>query len=148
MNTNKRLNDILNKFPKKTELNKIELSVADDLQKALADAKIMMDNIEKFISDIKADNQLNDALDKEIKARIKTSMKLLNSTDSFEKKIQSASDNLENALFKADNAAKELGVKPEAINGFKEADRLSSKLMKETLGDFAEKYFKGYDWMI
>jgi hypothetical protein len=75
-------------------------------------------------------------------------MKLLNSTDSFEKKIQSASDNLENALFKADNAAKELGVKPEAINGFKEADRLSSKLMKETLGDFAEKYFKGYDWMI
>jgi hypothetical protein len=49
MNTNKRLNDILNKFPKKTELNKIELSVADDLQKALADAKIMMDNIEKML---------------------------------------------------------------------------------------------------
>ena len=29
MNTNKRLNDILNKFPKKTELEKVELALVD-----------------------------------------------------------------------------------------------------------------------
>lgn len=143
------INKVLNKLPKdKVELEKVQLSVADDLQRALADGKKMEEDIKELISEIKADNQLNDALDKQIKARAKASMKLVNSSDNFQDKIKTASDNLDTALSKAFTAAKELGVKPEAIKGYKEADKINSKLMSETYGSFVERYFKGYDWVL
>ena len=36
MNTKKQLNNILNKFPKKTELQKVKLSKIDDIQDAIS----------------------------------------------------------------------------------------------------------------
>jgi Mg2+ and Co2+ transporter CorA len=36
MNTKKQLNNILNKFPKKTELQKVKLSQIDDIQDAIS----------------------------------------------------------------------------------------------------------------
>ncbi len=64
MITPEKFNKIVNKLPKdKTELAKVELSVADDLKKVVASGKDMMTRIKKFKDEIKADNKLNSDLD-------------------------------------------------------------------------------------
>tara|TARA_R110002020_G_scaffold141845_2_gene313629 strand:+ start:3029 stop:3469 length:441 start_codon:yes stop_codon:yes gene_type:complete len=146
MITPEKFNKIVAKLPKdKTELAKVELSVADDLKKAVAEAKDMINKIKKFEDEIKADNKLNSEFDKQFKTRVKASNKLINVVDNFGKVIRKSEGDLDNVGIKAFNIAKELGVDPKNIKGYNEAESLQNKLAvsPNKLLDL----FKGFSWL-
>jgi len=146
MITPEKFGKILNKLPKeKTELSKIELSVADDLKKAVAQAKDMMIRVKKFEDEIKSDNKLNTEFDKQFKARVKASNKLINVVDNFGKVIRKTEGDLNNVGIKAFNIAKELGVDPKNIKGYTEAESLENKLAVSS--DKLNNGFKGFSWL-
>jgi predicted DNA binding CopG/RHH family protein len=51
MNTKKQLNNILNKFPKKTELQKVELNKIQDIEDYIGTAQMMQDAFEEAYDD-------------------------------------------------------------------------------------------------
>tara|TARA_S200002703_G_C3733958_1_gene225611 strand:- start:419 stop:856 length:438 start_codon:yes stop_codon:yes gene_type:complete len=145
MITPEKFNKIVAKLPKdKTELAKVELSVADDLKKVVASGKDMMTRIKKFKDEIKADNKLNSDLDKTIKTRVKASNKLVNSAESFKKVIDKEKDKINDVGVKAFKIAKELGVDPNNIKGYSESEKLENDLMGNR--DLIN-LFKGFDWV-
>jgi hypothetical protein len=145
MITPEKFNKIVAKLPKdKTELAKVELSVADDLKKVVASGKDMMTRIKKFKDEIKADNKLNSDLDKTIKSRVKASGKLLNNAESFIKVIDKEYDKINNVGVKAFQIAKELGVDPKNIKGYPESEKLENDLVSNR--DLLN-LFKNFDWV-
>lgn len=146
MMTPEKFNKIVNKLPKdKTELAKVELSVADDLKKALAEGKDMAQRMKKQVESIVADNKLNSELDKTIKSRKKESNKLLSDTEKFEDVVQKFEDKIDGVLDKAFSISKELGVDPSNIKGYTQAEAISNKLGIDKRN--LQNKFKGFDWI-
>lgn len=86
MNTNKRLNDILNKFPK-TELKKVELGIVDDIEKNYQKVKQQGDSVMSELSKVVGN------LDGKIKSDIKSALDNVQKVEKMEDEIiRSAKD--------------------------------------------------------
>ena len=86
MNTNKRLNDILNKFPK-TELKKVELGIVDDIEKNYQKVKQQGDSVMSELSKVVSN------LDGKIKSDIKSALDNVQKVEKMEDEIiRSAKD--------------------------------------------------------
>ena len=130
MNTQNRVNKLM--FSK-TELatERVELSVADDVNKMRALADNIMKQVSATKAGIKEDNKLNTELDKEIKKRAKASMDLVNKTDKFVDEISDAHSKIVKVTQGAWDAAKSLGVDPSAIKGLDALIKIEDKLLDE-----------------
>tara|TARA_R100001443_G_scaffold602_2_gene2391 strand:- start:1088 stop:1519 length:432 start_codon:yes stop_codon:yes gene_type:complete len=143
MNTQNRVNKLM--FSK-TELSteKVELSVADDVNKMRALADNIMKQVSATKAGIKEDNKLNTELDKEIKKRAKASTDLVNKTDKFVDEISDAHSKIAKVTQDAYKAAKSLGVDPSAIKGLDALIKIEDKLLDERkLVD----NFKVFNWI-
>lgn len=130
MNTQGKVNKML--FSK-SELStyKVELSVADDVNKM----RTLADNIMKQVSarkaEIKEDNKLNSELDKEIKKRAKASTDLANKTEKFEDEIMDTHTKVAKVTQEAYEASRSLGIDASAIKGFDALVNIEDKLLDE-----------------
>jgi len=113
---------VYSKLPK-TELatQKVELGVADDISKAVTDAKTVL-------KELKDSNAKTSAADKALVQTIKSAIKEANKIDDKDAKLRSAAGKktmkYANVLDKAEKAAKDLGVQPTGIAGFLELEKL------------------------
>ena len=113
---------VYSKLPK-TELatQKVELGVADDISKAVTDAKTVL-------KELKDSNATTSAADKALVQTIKSAIKEANKIDDKDAKLRSAAGKktmkYANVLDKAEKAAKDLGVQPTGIAGFLELEKL------------------------
>jgi|TARA_R110001592_G_scaffold180974_1_gene423475 hypothetical protein len=113
---------VYSKLPK-TELatQKVELGVADDISKAVTDAKTVL-------KELKDSNAKTSAADKSLVQTIKSAIKEANKIDDKDAKLRSAAGKktmkYANVLDKAEKAAKDLGVQPTGIDGFLELEKL------------------------
>ena len=113
---------VYSKLPK-TELatQKVELGVADDISKAVTDAKTVL-------KELKDSNAKTAAADKSLVQTIKSAIKEANKIDDKDAKLRSAAGKktmkYANVLDKAEKAAKDLGVQPTGIAGFLELEKL------------------------
>lgn len=126
MNTKKQLNNILNKFPKKTELanQKIELALIDEIAKFDNDASNILKEAKAFIQDAKS----------RAKVQSKSWDKMYNRESKIKQNAKRALgeiDKANNILSNAEKAAKELGVNVSGIRGYNELEKLISRI-KET----------------
>ena len=140
----KRVNKIL--FSK-TELSKerVELSVAGDINKMQTLADNIMKQVSATKAEIKEDNKLNSALDKEIKKRAKASINLANKTDKFIDEIKQAHSKIAKVTAQAYEASRSLGVDASAIKGFDALVKIEDKLLDQRrLLD----NFKAFDWVL
>jgi DNA repair ATPase RecN len=125
------INKVLNKLPKdKVELEKVELSVVDDLKKVIADMKSNLEEADKLSKRVESFNQEGAKIAEAIKANKKTIKKLIAETDKNEAKGLKLQDKSDTLVVKAEKAAKELGVDYRKIKGVEEADKLWDKLDK------------------
>ena len=111
---NNNLEKIYNKLPKdKTELTKVELSFASDLKTALKDIKVLVKESVKGYSKMETLHEktlaMRDKLEFEAKKGVGLSNGLFKLTDGGKKLLE-----------KVEAAAKELGVPPDNIEGYKE----------------------------
>ena len=115
MMTPEKFNKIVNKLPKeeKTELAKVELSFANDLKKALNSLKgkvkkgaALESRIEKQAEKL---GQLKDKLRQDVNVAGKLANEIFAITDPGKKLLENV-----------EKAAKELGVSPDNIEGYKE----------------------------
>lgn len=111
----KKLNSV-----KKTELetHKVELAIADDIQKTLAALKAALNETEetlKFFEKTKSDF---------LKAE-KIALKVRSTAGSKSKKAFKISEKAQAVMAKTEKAASDLGVNPSAIKGYSELDDLS-----------------------
>ena len=113
---------VYSKLPK-TELatQKVELGIADDISKAVTDAKTVL-------KELKDSNAKTAAADKSLVQTIKSAIKEANKIDDKDAKLRSAAGKktmkYANVLDKAEKAAKDLGVQPTGIAGFLELEKL------------------------
>ena len=113
---------VYSKLPK-TELatQKVELGIADDISKAVTDAKTVL-------KELKDSNAKTAAADKSLVQTIKSAIKEANKIDDKDAKLRSAAGKktmkYANILDKAEKAAKDLGVQETAIAGFIELEKL------------------------
>tara|TARA_R110002124_G_scaffold23927_1_gene88184 strand:+ start:96 stop:542 length:447 start_codon:yes stop_codon:yes gene_type:complete len=125
MNTQKEVFNKLFKEEKTklsaTELRKIELGVADNISKALSDAKSTLKEIKDSNSNLKA-------ADSKLVSDIKAAIKQADGVADKDIKLKSAAlkktMKFAGILEKAEKAAKDLGVSPSAIAGYTELDKL------------------------
>ena len=129
MITPEKFNKIVSKLPKdKTELAKVELSIASELDAS-------MGKLEKAVAAEKqwnAEAKTYNSFAKEVLKQVRKAETQRNKLEESGDKIDKASDILygevSDLINKADSAAKELGIKPEAIGSYKKADALTDKL--------------------
>jgi len=104
-----------------TELRKIELGVADNISKALSDAK-------STVKEIKDSNSSLKSADSKLVSEIKSAIKKADSVADRDIKLKSAASKktmkIAGILEKAEKAAKDLGVNPTSISGYNELDKL------------------------
>ena len=127
---NNNLDKIYNKFPKdKTELAKIELSIADDLSKAMSKVEKSIVSDKEFEKSITEFNKKQNSLVKEIQKMETAKDKLEQKGQKILNQNNNIFDRVDDLLNKAKIAAKDLGVKPESITNYKKADSLISELV-------------------
>ena len=118
MMTPNKFGKILDKLPKeKTELTKIELSLAGDIKKSLNSLKGLM----------KKGDSMNDKMENlegKIEAAISKMVDMSKPAESMMEEIYELTDAGKDLLRKANVAAKELGVSPEDIEGYKEFEEV------------------------
>lgn len=127
---NNNLDKIYNKFPKdKVELAKIELSIADDLSKAMSKVEKSIVSDKEFEKSITEFNKKQNSLVKEIQKMETAKDKLEQKGQKILNQNNNIFDRVDDLLNKAKIAAKDLGVKPESITNYKKADSLISELV-------------------
>jgi len=128
MKTPQELNKIYDRLPKeKVKLNatRVELGIADDIQKAIAANKAALGEVKAILS----------AFDAAKKAYLKVESEAVKAREAGRKKadnfvkLEQKTDAL---LTKAESAAKGLGVKRESINGFSELENIMLDLEEES----------------
>ena len=138
MNTQKEVFNKLFKEEKTelsaTELRKIELGVADNISKALSDAK-------STLKEIKDSNSSLKSADSKLVSEIKSAIKKADSVADRDIKLKSAASKktmkIAGILEKAEKAAKDLGVSPSAIDGYTELDKLHLDIDDEASSSFS-----------
>jgi|TARA_R110000803_G_scaffold194999_1_gene258180 hypothetical protein len=128
MKTPKEISKIYDRLPKqKVELNaiRVELGIADDIKKSIAVNKAALDEVKKLeaIAEAAKKTYLKAEADA-IKVRTDTAKK----ADKYNK----LEDKTGQLLSKAEAAAKGLGVKPQAIDGFTELEDITIELGMQT----------------
>ena len=118
MITPEKFNKIVNKLPKdKTELSKqvekVELSFASDLKKSLNSLKAKVKKGASLEAKIEKQAQKLEQLRQKMKSDVVVGMKLAN-------EIFAITDPGKKLLENVEKAAKELGVSPDNIEGYKE----------------------------
>ena len=134
MNTQK---EVFNKLFKeeKVELatQKVELGVADNISKALSDGQSTLKGIRDSNSNLKA-------ADSKLVSDIISAIKQANALADKDIKLKSAAlkkaEQISGILEKAEKAAKDLGVDPMAIDGYKELGELYPDIYDEAATDF------------
>ena len=122
MKSIKELNNILKQLSTdKTELEKVELSIADNIGKQLNIVKAYK---EKLQSEINAQIKFKSIIAKEMKAYGKEEKK----ADKLESQGYKERNLGYKLLEKIDKAAKDLGVNPTSIKGYKELQKASDNL--------------------
>ena len=130
MKTPKELNKIYDRFPKdKIELTKIELGVADEINKAVVTIKKELEKVSEINKETKEVNKVNNALAKEIDKRDKITSKLAEASEKLEKTARDVEFAANDVLGDAFKAAKDLGVDAKAIKGYNELDKLFNKIL-------------------
>jgi len=128
MKTPKEINKIYDRLPKeKVELNakRVELGVADDIKKSIASNKAALGEVKAILSAFEAAKKTYLKAESEaVKAREAGRKK----ADKFVKLDQKTGT----VLGKAETAAKSLGVKAKAIDGFDELENIMLDLEEES----------------
>jgi len=133
MRTQRRVFEKLSEIENKVELasKKIELSVADDVTKGLKNIKKSYDDLNGLMAQVEKEK------DKYEKAQVKAYKSALDAQDNLEAKVEKLSNKgagLKDVLAKVEKIAKELGVSPNDVKGYKE---LKSEL--QNYPDLAKK---------
>ena len=112
MNTQGKVNK---RLFKKTELatQKVELSLVDDIDKAISNLRSELDNLQKAER-----NQFNAVV--AIRQAINEARKVDNDSVSISNKVEGMVDTSAKLITKAQQAAKDLGIKQSDIKGVKE----------------------------
>ena len=130
------INKVLNKLPKdKVELEKVQLSVSDDLGKMVSALEKAAQQEKELLSEIKEVTKVEKEVLKSIKQIENRRNKLYDKADKIIKKIDSEFDDVNDLIIKADQAAKELGIKPEQIPNYKKVDSAYGKIGELVLND-------------
>ena len=129
--------EVFNKLFKesKTELatQKIELGVADNISKALAEGKTTLKELKDSNANLKtADSKLVS----EIKAAIKQADAVSDRDDKLKSAGSKKAMQIAGILENAEKAAKDLGVAPSAIAGYNELDKLYTEIDDEASKTF------------
>jgi len=128
------IDKVYSKLPK-TELatQKVELGVADNISKAVSDGKTLL-------KELKDSNAKLASADKNLVQSIKSAVKEADKIADKDIKLRSAAGKktmkYANVLEKAENAAKDLGVQPTAIDGFLELEKLYVDIEDEVSENF------------
>ena len=144
MITPEKFNKIVNKFPKdKTELAKIELSIASEIDGSISKLEKAVAAEKQWNGAVKTHNSFTKEVIKQVQKAEKERNKLQEAGEKIENNSGELWDEVANLLQKADSAAKELGIKPEGIGAFKKADALSGKLLSVDArgGFYDQNYF-------
>ena len=131
----KQVAEFLEKHTSKVELanQKVELGVADNISKALSDGKSTLKELKDSNSNLKtADSKLVS----DIKAAIKQADGLANRDDKLKSAASKKAMQIAGILENAEKAAKDLGISPSAINGYKELDKLYTEIDDEASKTF------------
>ena len=129
MKTPQELNKIYDRLPKeKVKLNatRVELGIADDIQKAIAANKAALGEVKKVLS----------AFDAAKKAYLKAesdAIKVRTSGQKLGDKYEKLGLKGSTLLDKAEKAAKGLGVKRESIAGFTELEKIADDVFMGSL---------------
>ena len=94
---------------------KIELGLADDIQKKLGDARGQKSKMQSLLKDVQAVYQ-------GIEDQIKITKKIFSDAEKEAKKVEGFSDKTQAFLDKAETKAKDLGVSTSAIKGYDDLD--------------------------
>ena len=131
----KKVAEFLEKHSSKVELanQKVELGVADNISKALSDGKSTLKELKDSNSNLKA---ADSKLVSDIKAAIKQADGLANKDDKIKSAASKKAMQIAGILEKAEKAAKDLGISPSAINGYKELDKLYTEIDDEASKTF------------
>ena len=122
MKTPQDLDKIYNKLPKeKTELSKVELAIADDVKKLASQSKAELNELRTFEKRGLAFQKNLTKLFQEGEKLEKVMIKAANNSDKTVDRVIKVMD-------KADDAAKALGVSPNAIEGYSELLKTSNIL--------------------
>ena len=131
----KTLQTIYNKLNsvEKTELetHKVELGIADDIQKAKG-------NIETAIKEANAILKEFEKAKSEFEKAEKVALKVRSTASPKGKRLEKMAENVYKTTSKAEKAAEGLGVNPSAIKGYNELDSLAGDL--GSLADDIERF--------
>tara|TARA_R100001463_G_scaffold3730_7_gene14867 strand:+ start:3043 stop:3477 length:435 start_codon:yes stop_codon:yes gene_type:complete len=129
MITPEKFNKIVSKLPKdKTELAKVELSIASELDASMGKLEKAVQSEKEWNAATKTYNSFAKEVMKQVRKAETQRNKLEESGDKIDKASDILYGEVSDLINKADSAAKELGIKPEAIGAYKKADSLSDKL--------------------
>jgi len=135
-----RLSKVYSKMPKeKIELEKVELGLSDDLGKEISKLEKAIVADKEFKKLIAEYNKKQSSLVKEIQKMEVAKDKLEQKGEKIFNVNNDLVDKLDNILDKTANAAKELGVKPDAIPNYKKVQTMSQKLGLDDITDSIEQ---------
>ena len=144
MKTPQELQSIFDKFPlDKVELEKVQLGVADDLAKLQSKLEKAVANEKEYFQEVKEVNKATKEVVKLIRKQETARNKAMDKGDKLQKQNEEIWSNADDVVMKAAMAAKELGIKPDAIPNYKKADGLLQKVgLIDTESDFeSSEYF-------
>ena len=142
MMTPEKFNKIVNKLPKdKTELAKVELSIASDLDASIGKLEKAVQAEKEWVAESKKYASFAKEVLKQVKKAEAQRNKLEGSGEKIMKSSDEVFDKVGDLLLAADKAAKELGIKPEAIGSYKKVESLSNKLFTV---DYRELFDQNY----
>ena len=144
MKTPQDLNKIYNKLPMdKTELTKVELSIASDLDSSVSKLEKAVAAEKQWNAAVKSNNASTKEIIKQVQKAENERNKLMNSGEKIDQQSIDLHEVANDLLMKADKAAKELGVKPDGIGSYKKVDALMKKIFTvDPVNDFIDNpYF-------
>tara|TARA_R110002167_G_scaffold120390_2_gene298237 strand:+ start:588 stop:1022 length:435 start_codon:yes stop_codon:yes gene_type:complete len=132
-----------NKFPvDKVELEKVQLSVVDDLSKAMGKLEKAAADEKEYYQAVKESNKIEKEIIKQISKQETARGKVQDKGYKLAKDGEELWSSVDDILQKANQAAKELGIKPDSITGYKKADSLASKIGDiDVRGDFIDNSY-------
>ena len=143
MITPEKFTKIINKLPKdKTELTKVKLSIASDLDGSVSKLEKAVAAEKQWKAAVKANNASTKEIIKQVQKAETERNKLMNSGEKIDQQSIDLHDVANDLLMKAEKAAKELGIKPDGIGAYKKVDALMKKIFTvDPVNDFIDNSY-------
>ena len=129
------INKVLNKLPKdKVKLEQVQLSASNDMKKMASKMKPLMKQGQTYIKKI-------EAIGGQLQKNISVAKTVLAQAEKIQQDGYTLLDPARDLLEKVENAAKELGVKPETIDGYAELKEVRGQAYYDYKG-MADAYWE------